>query len=1052
MHYPSIDFVVWYRCPRISLLAILAFVVSMWAGCNHNPDENGMEKSSDRGGDDSETALDAGLDTTSETEADSESDTNREIVDLGIVINEIMSKNDGVVLDEASETEDWVELLNRGGEVVDLSDFTLSDSNAVSPLPPILVNPGEVVLFFADDDTAQGERHLSFKLSSSGDTLSLKHTDGRLGDFVALPMLSPNESLARLPDGGAGFEVCRYATPGKTNGEGCTPSPPREMETVHFAPFDWPSPYPPRQNGLVINELSLRPASFIEIINVGDETEHLADFTLAISGHKPGIPLPLIDEGTRIPLLDISLTPGERTVVAVDASHVEEVADDPLFEGVVTLFETETGTAVDRVDFMSWPEGAHLVRIPDGEGVYRFCTNATDGEKNQCDVLPSRTVGDRLRYLRCPADFDALAEGGAKVGIGSVKFVVDLEGGDTVHLLGSKQWPLHYTFVREVIDGNTPLDRCDPVQNTEFRVGWHDFSVANYYTVEGRRYLLGTLSHHGGAGIKCVEYTFGDAISPAQMVYGFFTTIQHLVEPETWVLRPQDDDQLDKVREVEGSVPLVGPNAPFADVTFQPLTEGVGYGYLTFLDADELATASLGPDKIVVLGDVPNDIPFVGGVITEAFQTPLSHVNILSRSRNTPNMALVNAKRDAQVAPYEGVLVKLEVLPTHFEITEADPVEAEAYWDKLRPEGPLRTLPQDLSMRGVVPLDETMGFEHRSAVGVKAAQLSELDRIVSEKSYCTGTIPLVTPANAFAIPVAHYLDHFDESGAREMYASIESDSAFLTDPVVRGEQLAALRQKIMSHPVDDALLEEVAAEVESRFGKRRVRFRSSSNAEDLADFNGAGLYTSISGQIGNSDRSIEDAMRTVWAGLWNQRAFDERTYANIDHNSALMGILVHEAFLSEKANGVAVSRNILEPNRGDKYYVNVQAGEATVTNPAPGVSTEQLIYQWPSRTPTLNITSTSSLIDGPVLLNEPVTDPFLIAAYGEVLGETRDLVCALSSVHDHFETLLDPAEENPWFAMEIEFKLITDDRIIMVKQARPYAFGDVDMPADCREL
>ena len=53
---------------------------------------------------------------------------------------------------------------------------------------------------------------------------------------------------------------------------------------------------------------------------------------------------------------------------------------------------------------------------------------------------------------------------------------------------------------------------------------------------------------------------------------------------------------------------------------------------------------------IVLTDDVPNDIPFVGGLITEAFQTPLAHVNVLSQNRGTPNAALLNARQDKDEA------------------------------------------------------------------------------------------------------------------------------------------------------------------------------------------------------------------------------------------------------------------------------------------------------------------------------------------------------------------------------------------------------------------
>ena len=1001
------------------------------------------------GGDNPHTSDDdAGIEDT-DSVSDRDSDTIPNPEDLGLVINEVMTKNDGAVLDEALEAEDWIELYNTSDSPIDLHDFRVGDDNESATLPERMLPPHETVLFFADDETDQGALHLPFKLSSSGEALYLRHTDGRYADYIVLPPLPPNESMARLPDGDGPMVPCRYASPGELNHDTCSPPLPKGLEPLPFEPFAWPKPFPTLSDGLVLNELSLRPARFIEIINRGETDASLSTHRLMISPHRPGSPWPSASMGVEVPLPERTLAAGARVAIPVFEDHTAQLEQDPLFEGVVTLFD-DTDTAQDRVDFMSWPTASPLARNPDGTGVFQFCAAETENAENRCDRLASRPVGDRLRYLRTAGDFDALAAGSNKSGIGSVKFVVDLEGGNATHLLGSAAWSLHYTFVSEVIDGDPHLDRCDPLENALFNTGWRTFSSENYHAVEARRYLLGTLSHHGGADLKCVEYTFGDKISPDQMVLGFFNATAHTDNPTEWFLRPQDDRQVEKAREVEGTVPIVGPTAPFADITYQPLTEGVGFGYLTFLDTKDLPAADLGPDKIVVLDDVPNDIPFVGGLITEAFQTPLAHVNILSRSRNTPNMALMNARQDPRIASFEKKLVKLRVGPTHFEIEAADPEEAAVHFAGRKPEGPQHTLEADLSVDALVRLDTGVGFEDRTAIGVKAAQLSELTRVWERRTYCDNTLPLNTPKDAFAVPVVYYREHFHASGAADLLDALLSDEVALNNTAKRGEALAAIRDAILGHPVSEALLEDLSIAIWDRFGNARVRFRSSSTAEDLSDFNGAGLYTSISAELDDPDRRVDDAIRTVWSSLWNQRAFDERAFANIDHTTVLMGVLVHEAFLSEEANGVAVSRDITDPLRGDRYYVNVQAGEATVTNPAPGVSTETFIYQWPSRVPTVRPMSRSSLIDGEVLENTVNEEE--VSRYGEVSGETRDLMCALYGIHAHFEPLLDPDDENPWFAMEIEFKQLHDTRELMIKQARPYSFGHVDIPTDCREL
>ncbi len=107
-----------------------------------------------------------------------------------------------------------------------------------------------------------------------------------------------------------------------------------------------------------------------------------------------------------------------------------------------------------------------------------------------------------------------------------------------------------------------------------------------------------------------------------------------------------------------------------------------------------------------------------------------------------------------------------------------------------------------------------------------------------------------------------------------------------------------------------------------------------------------------------------------------------------------------------------------------------------MANPAHGITTDQLIYDR-YYDPEIRYVARSNLApNGPVL-----TD-----------AEVRQVACVLRSVRDHFRPELDPDEANRWFAMDIEFKLVGPERRLFVKQARPYSFGAVDVPSDCREL
>jgi hypothetical protein len=252
---------------------------------------------------------------------------------------------------------------------------------------------------------------------------------------------------------------------------------------------------------------------------------------------------------------------------------------------------------------------------------------------------------------------------------------------------------------------------------------------------------------------------------------------------------------------------------------------------------------------------------------------------------------------------------------------------------------------------------------------------------------------------------------------------------------VRDAGLARVRKAIVDYPLDPALHAEVLAAIQTRWPDQKVRLRSSSNVEDLAGFNGAGLYLSLGLDADELEPKLAEAIREIWGSLWRLRAYDERAYYKVDQNHIAMGVLIHQGYPSEKVNGVAISRNVLDPAQASRYYFNTQVGEALVTNPAPGIVSEESSFEYNGWV-TAAYYSRSTFSPDAHILSET---------------ESAQLWCNLHAIHEHFRPLLDPESKNPWFAMDIEFKLMGEQRDLVIKQARPYSYG-AEAPAGWCDL
>jgi hypothetical protein len=156
--------------------------------------------------------------------------------------------------------------------------------------------------------------------------------------------------------------------------------------------------------------------------------------------------------------------------------------------------------------------------------------------------------------------------------------------------------------------------------------------------------------------------------------------------------------------------------------------------------------------------------------------------------------------------------------------------------------------------------------------------------------------------------------------------------------------LASIRSGIHGAPIDKELLKATMDMIKSN-GVDKIILRSSTNAEDIYGFSGAGLYTSVPLSVAEiDDQKLEHAMKTVWASVWLPRAYLERVRFRIDSVKVAMSILVQPYYDSHSiaANGVAITANPLQRPKYGVFVTTFAGGEhrATdgVTEIQPGVS------------------------------------------------------------------------------------------------------------------
>lgn len=683
---------------------------------------------------------------------------------------------------------------------------------------------------------------------------------------------------------------------------------------------------------------------------------------------------------------------------------------------------SDTGTGVDSdPTTATLPEETACSEAADLLG-YTPCVHVVDSDQTFTDITINSSSVDQLRvgkYL-APAVDDARIP---------------------TAWLNVQVFSLHFDFLTttfpDIFSGLTPTEYNDLIlypDSREFYAG----TIAVYLSADGGNPFYG-FSVWDDPADSSATVTQADVTSAYETLQARFDIGELLFVPGSSNQETAASTWRDTAFGIAG----------LADVAYEVYNPGEAYGTLRLYTLEELAlaseTAEFGYQDIVVVSEAPQDLErVVSGIVTGTRQGDLSHLNVLSANRGTPN-CYIQDPLDA-LADWQDQLVRFECGADDFSVQAADVADAEAWWESIRPD-PVAVCDPDTSITalpGLLALD-TSDAEARyggvCAYGSKGTNLATLYQRIDSAYAFTG----------FTIPV-HYYDAFVRSGTwtvdlgsgageHSFQATLDAwhaDSEFLADAAVRRERLEALRTAMLSAPVDPDLIAALGGRIQDVWGTdtTMVRFRSSSNAEDSLEFNGAGLYESESvcladetdgDSVGPSlcdpdksgEKTLSDGLRSVWSSLWNMGAWEERDWYGIDQSKVAMGVLCNDRSKDEQANIVAFTGNPTSDG-DDRFLINAQEGELEVVAAEAGVYPESILL---------------TVVDG------AVSEIFRVSPSSEVTevvtdAELETLGAVLDDVREVHPVDLDVPEGSD-LLWDTEWKITSEGRLV-IKQIRPY--------------
>jgi len=506
--------------------------------------------------------------------------------------------------------------------------------------------------------------------------------------------------------------------------------------------------------------------------------------------------------------------------------------------------------------------------------------------KGAMDKKPD-SVKRALNQIKSQEDFDSMARTyhqGTPYALPHAMFIIDRRAKNEIYYANSQKYRFHKDFLLANYFVARGEDVYEPI-----------------YIRQDRRFIVGTVAWQKTVEKFTFELYEGDLAS-AELIKLAYDTINKTFFDKV-AFKPNSSRQDDATEKL--GINRISADDIQKNQEYLALNTGEAVGRIHIIDKLD-DTVEIGDNEILVLKELPASLPQVRGIIVAKPSTPLSHVNILAKGWGIPNVYIKDA--DKLLKEYDTRWVRLTATLTDRTIVPASLDDL-----KNNPSPGASVAPSNLNIKKLASLRE-MRKKDSIIYGSKSANQGEM---------INAKIPNIIVPAGFTVSFYWYDKFMKDNGFDTTVENYLDDNDFVHNPRVRRKNLEEFRAQIQNGKFDAALKAEIVKKWKTELGGQSVFVRSSSNAEDLPNFSGAGLYDSEKNV--KTEKKLIEAVKKVWASLWNFDAYEARVRNYVDQHTVYMAALI-QVGVNMDSGGVMFTKDPFDADNKNAVYISAVWG------------------------------------------------------------------------------------------------------------------------------